>query len=355
MPIRYQNAAASLFLTSLIYYFYMHSQYILGYLNKNVTLNLFGIETSFWVHQIFDYLLIIYIIGFILIYFLESKPELSKSVLSLQGILRIITAPNEAFEKGIPREEKTAILTVLVKMFYIPLMVPWLLGNAADCLSTFSAVILNYQQSQTITSLFQSKTHFFLYNLLMTIDVFCFTMGYLIEHKALGNKVLSVEPTLFGWAIALACYPPFNDTINAALLPVRMNDVADFSNPFLFVITNTLIIILMTIYAWGSISLGLKASNLTHRGIVDYGPYRYIRHPAYICKNTAWWIAAIPVFGAVMSDGYIHGFYMFLAMVGWTTIYFYRALTEERHLQTVNAEYSEYKKKVPYRFIPKII
>ena len=50
----------------------------------------------------------------------------------------------------------------------------------------------------------------------------------------------------------------------------------------------------MAIYASASVALNFKASNLTHRGIIATGPYRFIRHPAYICKNMAWWIGSIP-------------------------------------------------------------
>lgn len=58
----------------------------------------------------------------------------------------------------------------------------------------------------------------------------------------------------------------------------------------------------MAIYAWASWALGLKASNLTNRGIVTTGPYKYIRHPAYICKNTAWLIGGIPMVYVAMTS-----------------------------------------------------
>src|SRR5438874_2236327 len=52
------------------------------------------------------------------------------------------------------------------------------------------------------------------YNVAMTViiivDLACFTVAYGVEHPRLGNEVRSVEPTLFGWFIALICYPPIN-------------------------------------------------------------------------------------------------------------------------------------------------
>ena len=49
------------------------------------------------------------------------------------------------------------------------------------------------------------------------------------------------------------------------------------------------------VYAWATLALGLRASNLTNRGIVTTGPYRWLRHPAYVAKNLSWWIGATPL------------------------------------------------------------
>ena len=89
------------------------------------------------------------------------------------------------------------------------------------------------------------------------------------------------------------------------------------------------------------LSLGTKCSNLTNRGIVTRGPYRFVRHPAYISKNLAWWITLIPIFG----------FYAFLSMFVWSFVYYLRAITEERHL-IKDLDYQEYCRNVKYRFIP---
>ncbi len=94
------------------------------------------------------------------------------------------------------------------------------------------------------------------------------------------------------------------------------------------------------IFAWASVSLGFKASNLTNRGTVSHGPYRYCRHPAYASKILLWSIGAV-VFGS----------YHVGLVLGYFLIYFMRAWTEERHLSN-DQDYLEYKKKVKYMFIP---
>lgn len=59
------------------------------------------------------------------------------------------------------------------------------------------------------------------------------------------------------------------------------------------------------IFAWASLSLGFKASNLTNRGIVTKGPYRWVRHPAYAAKLGIWLIQL--VFFWAISARFVHG------------------------------------------------
>ena len=104
-------------------------------------------------------------------------------------------------------------------------------------------------------------------------------------------------------------------------------------------------------------ALGFKASNLTNRGIVSHGPYSCVRHPAYIAKNLAWWIGALPdslcrVFERQRAAS--------PAIRCWPcaagpTIYALRAITEERHLLLLDNGYAQYMQRVKWRFIPRVI
>jgi protein-S-isoprenylcysteine O-methyltransferase Ste14 len=107
--------------------------------------------------------------------------------------------------------------------------------------------------------------------------------------------------------------------------------------------------------AWASAALGFKGSNLTHRGIVAHGPYAFIRHPAYICKNTAWWIGSLPIFAQGFEQSWTAGVLALLSMASWSAIYLMRALTEEDHLKRVDGEYAAYMARVRYRFIPGVV
>ena len=124
-------------------------------------------------------------------------------------------------------------------------------------------------------------------------------------------------------------------------IPWGANDYASFGSMELTIIARIGIIVLFLVYLAATFSLGFKASNLTNRGIVTKGPYAYIRHPAYISKNLVWWITLIPVMN----------WYFFWGMSFWSILYFFRAMTEERHL-LMDPDYKEYCKKVKFRFIP---
>jgi protein-S-isoprenylcysteine O-methyltransferase Ste14 len=81
-----------------------------------------------------------------------------------------------------------------------------------------------------------------------------------------------------------------------------------------------------------------------------------VRHPAYIAKNLAWWIGALPTLYVAFSSGdaRVAG-YSLLALCGWTTIYALRAITEERHLLLLDNGYAQYMQRVKWRFIPRVI
>ena len=266
------------------------------------------------------------ILAFPIIYYTTKNkpPEPNKSILALQLLKNIPRNIHE--QEQIPAEQKNAILFTLVKFFFTPLMINFLFSNFNILNST-------------------PKTNYYAFILiaLFTIDTLIFTVGYLIEHPKLKNTLRSVEPTLFGWVVALICYPPFNQIVGA-YIPWGANDMATYSTETITLIARITIIALLLIYVSASRALGFKASNLTNRGIVTQFPYSIVRHPAYISKVSLWWITLLPVINISFA----------LGMVFWTIIYLCRALTEERHLMH-DPEYQEYCKKVKYKFIPKII
>lgn len=227
---------------------------------------------------------------------------------------------------------RTCLLTYLLKAFYVPIFISWTISNIINLFSDSSGLGANFQ------SIFD-----YLIRILFFIDVGFFTFGYLIEHPWLKNRIRSVEHTVFGWAICLICYPPFNSLLDVFYAePFKSFGQIAQSSAELKLAARVLILALWTVFVWASISLGAKCSNLTNRGVVSKGPYRYLRHPAYVSKVLVWWLS-----------------FFFLGEMNLTLllllslIYTLRAYTEEKHLSE-DEEYLLYKKQVPWVFLPRL-
>lgn len=314
----------------LIWFFillYNTFDYYQGFLSQTTQTTLFYLALAYTLIGFFIYLFIP-----------REKISKSKGTIILGFFYKNIKNTFRLRKPSISKTEKTALLFVLVKAFFLPIMLNFVFGNYQHLGNLFNDLL------QLKPTLDIKTFNTMLFPLLLTaiffIDTAVFAFGYAFESGFLKNKIRSVEPTFFGWFVALACYPPFNGFVTD-YVDWFANDYAFFySNEITFFI-RIFIIILLTIYVSATIALGTKASNLTNRGIVTRFPYSIIRHPAYISKNLAWWITIIPVFsiGAVLS------------MASWSFIYHLRTITEERHLLQ-DPDYKDYCKKVRYRYIP---
>ncbi|MEW5852449.1 MAG: hypothetical protein AB2A00_26920 [Myxococcota bacterium] len=281
------------------------------------------------------------------------------------------------------RRMRITVLSLGVKAFFTPLMTIFMAEHAVrikdmwfrnkgvalptnDLLASLNAggvdAWLNYLKEtvpqllptfqgflQSINVLGWSRRDFdwhtdFYYQLLFFVDCIWALTGYAAESRWLGNKTKSVEPTGFGWMVALMCYPPFND-VSGTYFPLGRNAGWQIiTDPYVLGVFKILTLAAFTIYVWATLAFGPTFSNLTNRGIITRGPYAWIRHPAYACKNFAWWMEYLP---------YCAGGHNLLPLIIWNIIYGLRGWTEERHLSRDPA-YREYKKKVRWAAIPGI-
>ncbi len=249
---------------------------------------------------------------------------------------------------------RQAGLALLLKFFFAPLMINWCLIHIANLSASLLQLFNGVENGLAGRALFDTSLFWAAFQLILFVDTLLFTLGYIIELPALGNRIRTVDPTFFGWFICLACYPPFND-FTVRFLEWQSSDFPHFANDFVHVTINIVLLIALAIFSWASVALGFKASNLTNRGIVTHGPYAFVRHPAYAAKNLAWWLGALPTVGMMLAAGNWKGMaYSLLALFGWTTIYVLRAITEERHLLLSNNGYAQYVQKVRWRFVPRI-
>jgi protein-S-isoprenylcysteine O-methyltransferase Ste14 len=304
-----------------------------------------------------DFLLtasITYIVILAFYYFTEHSPRISKSLRFLLVAAAFLASPVASSRRTLSHDERLAILSTMLKGFFAPMMVMSLMIFSTRALQNGAALITTEPWAEGLRATFDRYGFWFVLQIILFVDVLIFTLGYLVELPRLRNEIRSVDPTLLGWAAALLCYPPFNK-LTGAILGSQVSDFPQFDSPTAHVVLNLALLSLMAVYASASVALGFKGSNLTHRGIISRGPYALVRHPAYTCKNLAWWIASIPLVSAALGQSTVIGIQAVASVIGWSMIYVLRALTEEDHLSSVDGDYAVYAAKVRYRFIPGIV
>ena len=225
-----------------------------------------------------------------------------------------------------------------VKFFFLPLV--------------FGFIVLNVQ------AFWGWNTHFSTYSWIRWVELISFALfsvdlvwgcaGYLWSLRLLDTHVRSTDATLLGWVVALTFYEPFN----YAMGPNFFRYETDMKwhhwlaqTPMLAYFWGGLIILTAFVFVWSTVIFGLRFSNLTHRGIITSGPYRFMRHPAYVSKSLNWWLVAMPF---MVQSSWIESLRLCLLLLMANAVYYLRARTEERHLSS-DYEYQKYKKLVTNR------
>lgn len=223
-------------------------------------------------------------------------------------------------------------LTVALKLFFVPYLTGWAIQN-----------VLHMEELLARRSWDFYVANQSLVDGCILLDTLVFSLGYLFESRRLKSEIRSVDPNLLGWVVCLWCYPPFNQfsfaPFDRAWFGIAVAPDETTRQAFTIAVT-----LLWGVFAWASLALGFKASNLTSRGVIALGPYRFVRHPAYAAKLMVWYIQGV-VFGQ-FSVGILSAF---------TVIYVLRALTEEWHLLATDPAYEDYRRRVRWRFVPFVV
>jgi protein-S-isoprenylcysteine O-methyltransferase Ste14 len=342
-----------------------------GILQNQWQFGMFGVDAVLTIHTLLVALAALYAVVLVP-YYLRHPWLRSKASVFLQGVWFALlrtrrpmsasrrrqlagTRWNLPLKSALSPAAKQAGLALLLKFFFAPLMINWCLGHSGDMANSVVQFVDGVRQGFSGRQLFDSTLFWACFQLILFVDTFLFTIGYIVEIPALRNRIRSVDPTFFGWFVCLICYPPFNE-FTSRYLAWQSSDFPQFQSAVFHYVANISVLLALAIYSWASVALGFKASNLTNRGIVSHGPYAWVRHPAYAAKNLAWWIGALPNLYFVANTGDWRAIsYAFVALAGWTAIYALRAITEERHLLMLDNGYAEYAQRVKWRFIPGVI
>jgi protein-S-isoprenylcysteine O-methyltransferase Ste14 len=282
----------------------------------------------------------------------DSRP--AKALRAVRVAWAFVRDPGAMRRQALSPEDRLALGVTLLKAFFGPMMAMSLLGFGQSALIVSASLLDPQAYGKPLVSFLGDHAFWLVLKLALFVDVFFFTVGYLVESPRLRNEIRSVDTSLLGCAAALMCYPPFN-VVTGFLLGSNVSDFPQFDDPMVHASLNALLLSLMLVYAWATVALAWKSSNLTHRGIVAHGPYRFLRHPAYVSKNIAWWIGSIPWFTQAFGESLLSGVQAIASMTGWSMIYLLRALTEEDHLRRVDGDYAAYASRVRHRFIPGVV
>jgi protein-S-isoprenylcysteine O-methyltransferase Ste14 len=224
-------------------------------------------------------------------------------------------------------------LSWLVKGFFLALMFTYYARDTRTFINYDFSIIQNFR-----------TFYEFAYYFIFLVDVGLSCVGYLLSFRIFDTHVRRTEPTFKGWVVVLVCYQPFWSWLSGAYFNYSGEFVWGVwlqGHPTVYAIWGSTILALYCIYVWATIMFGARFSNLTHRGILTNGPYRWTKHPAYISKNLAYWLTFTPF---IVSQGVGVSIRRCLLLGLVNYIYFLRARTEEANLGTdpVYVQYSEW-------------
>lgn len=171
--------------------------------------------------------------------------------------------------------------------------------------------------------------------------LFTILPGYVFSSRLIGTHTRKVDATWFAWVITLVCYQPFSNVVftdivnytpdveTVTALPIWVAKTMIF--PVLLYIVGAIILFCDLVHLWGEAIMGIRASNLTNRGIITNGPFRYTKHPIYLIKCVGWFLIALPFLnGATVLQSIQFGILFIIVCL----IFGLRCLAEERLLAT---------------------
>ncbi|TKA93529.1 isoprenylcysteine carboxylmethyltransferase family protein [Halopseudomonas bauzanensis] len=228
-------------------------------------------------------------------------------------------------------EQRDWLLMWAVKIIFIPLMYSWLVTAVTNLLH----INWSLNPGLLVTGLFMFG---------LSVDLLVATGGYLFACRLLGNEVRSTDRHWLGWLSCLICYPPLVFILHTVK---EQTDDMDWDNWLLpseplYWLWAAAISLTWLIYWISTLHFGLRFSNLSWRGLINTGPYRYSKHPAYLAKNIYWWLHTAPFIGAATQLDLLRNL---LGLTFVSLVYFLRAKTEERHLMAF-AEYRAYSRHI---------
>ncbi|MFT4625852.1 MAG: hypothetical protein ACI8PZ_004523 [Myxococcota bacterium] len=209
----------------------------------------------------------------------------------------------------------------VVKGFFVPLMYIYFCDNIGALRRLTEA------SPDTWLQLFDA-----LWSFGFLVDIVFTTTGYLLTLRVVDTHLRSSQPSMTGWVAALVCYQPFWSLISRQYIAYDNGYMWGewlANTPALKAVWAVVLLVLLAGFSGSTITFGVRFSNLTNRGVITGGLYRFTKHPAYIAKCTSFWMLFVPF---VVQESGFEALRDCTWMVGICAVYWLRARTEEEHL-----------------------
>ena len=233
--------------------------------------------------------------------------------------------------------------SILLRAFFLPVMISYFMINTNLMVDGVDVFVTEYTSNMAITASPLLSIILMVYFFLTVIDVLFATIGYLMTFRALDTDIRSTEPTLIGWIVCIICYYPFWELVAVSVFFTELyegNVWYEWLEGYttLLTIWGPLVVLAMCVESFTTLTFGARFSNLTYRGLITTGPFRYTKHPQYISKMFNRLFFLMPFLSMDGTSGALKTMVMFFAVC---LVYYLRAKTEENHLSHY-PEYVEY-------------
>jgi protein-S-isoprenylcysteine O-methyltransferase Ste14 len=208
-----------------------------------------------------------------------------------------------------------------IKGFFLPIMVVYLIKDVAGLQHTVAGMDNSLESAIRWLTLCVSA-----------MELTIVSVGYLCTLRIADAHIRSPNPLLGAWLVTLVCYEPFNRVATGQILRYDTGHYWYdwFGNlPAIAFPWALAIILSFATWLWATACFGVRWSNLTNRGIITNGPYRFTKHPDYVSKSIFFWLINVPF---LSLGGPVTAIQTSLLLAGVNLIYFGRARAEEKHL-----------------------
>lgn len=183
--------------------------------------------------------------------------------------------------------------------------------------------------------------HALIMSMLYALIIGAIMPGYLFSCRVFGNHVRKVDATASAWVVTLCCYAPFVGAFFGSWFDYMERPpgpswkkpwtVICADAPVVLAVVGAAILLAEAWHLWSEAHFGIRSSNLSHRGLITNGPYRFSKHPVYVSKCVGWALIWMPFLAGASALECLRLTLLFACVCG---IYLGRAWVEERLLSS---------------------